>query len=167
MEIFPAYKAPQSYIIAIIFALVGILLLGTLVIVSLPLLLFAALLVGFRRGYLVDTDQASFSSYRSLFGVRKTYNHRALADLEYISLVRIKTSQTMWVESIQTSVSDVQCKLNFIKGKRNLIPIAVGEKDKLMKKAVRIANCADLKIFDMTTANKEWIEPSKESREEK
>lgn len=157
---FYQYKAPQSYILGGCIIIAAVIVAAAGSVVSLPLLIVGLLMITYRRAYEINLTTGTYRYLQTFLWIRRNKPTSSLAELEYIGVVRIKTRNKQWSQVNSVEYENIKCKMNFVISKRNYIPITTGNRDKLLETAKKIANSANLRIFDVTTPDKKWIEPN-------
>lgn len=154
-------KAPQEYMIGSVVALVGLILIGAgLYLAALVPLFLAVVIFSLGRGCFIDLKNGNYGDYSSTLGAKKLKNAKPMDGVEYLGLVRVGLGRKMWVQSIQTDTSEMMCKFNLVHPNNKFTTMGYGKKEQMFAMAERVAKSSNLKIYDVTTPEKKWINPS-------
>ncbi len=126
--------------------------------ISIVLAIIGLLIVTAKDRLLFNFKDKTLYKY-SQFLFFKKGEYIDLKETEYIAMVRVNVSQRMYVQSISTTVSEVMMATNLIFPNNKRLPIYRRKYEESMNLNTQIANGLQIKILDLSTREKVWIDP--------
>lgn len=125
-----------------------------------PILIVIGLfLITVKDRLLFDFEKRTMFKYSLLLFMKKG-EYIDLSEVEYISMVRVKISQRMYVQSISTTIDETMIWSNLIYPNNKRIQLYRKKYQESRKLNTIIANGLGIKILDVSTGGKNWIEPT-------
>ncbi|MEA3317073.1 MAG: hypothetical protein U9R54_03880, partial [Bacteroidota bacterium] len=128
-------------------------------IIGLILFLLGVSIVFIHQGIMLDNDNKLIYRYIKLF----VFEKKAAIDfskVEYLSIVKVNFKQTMNVLTISNTQSKTMYKVNLIFVNNKYKELFKGELSDVIEKSKLIADTWNLRILNLSTGKKEWIEPN-------
>ncbi|MEZ4804162.1 MAG: hypothetical protein R2852_01370 [Bacteroidia bacterium] len=156
---FGTYFPPQFIIVAIFLILIGIFLLVNLNFLGLVLIPISLFILFSKK---VITPSYSMQKYRIGISI---FNHEfgtweAFPNFEYISIFSSKKSQNMNVQSQQATAAFKEIEVNLIYNRSRRLTLYTCQSFKdALNIAHQVGNQLNLKIYNATLKEGEWIEP--------
>jgi len=123
---------------------------------SLIFSLTGLLIVTFKKGILIDTENKRIKRYKKI-AFKTIGKWENFSNIHYIALIRVNLTQKMNAVTIPGSFSDVQVKLNFVMNDKKIIPLYTDRRNKVMPISEKIAKGFNVDIFDNSEGKKLWI----------
>jgi len=123
---------------------------------SLIFSLAGLLIVTFKKGILVDTENKRIKRYKKI-AFKTTGKWEDFSNINYIALIRVNLTQKMNAVTIPGNFSDVQVKLNFVMNDKKIIPLYTDRRNKVIPLSEKIAKGFNVDIFDNSEGKKQWI----------
>ena len=123
---------------------------------SLIFSLTGLLIVTFKKGILIDTENKRIKRYKKI-AFKTIGKWENFSNIHYIALIRVNLTQKMNAVTIPGSFSDVQVKLNFVMNDKKIIPLYTDRGKKVMPLSEKIAKGFNVDIFDNSEGKKLWI----------
>jgi hypothetical protein len=127
-------------------------------IIGILMAIFSALLITVKTEIYLDTDNNSILAKRTVLFIKKE-KRTPLPEIQYIAVLKVKTSQNLNVASITTSVSDVTFNINLIfkDPKQRFFKLHSAQKESALKLALEISEKIHKPVLDNTAGEKRWL----------
>ncbi len=123
------------------------------------LLLIGIFLITIKDRLLIDFERKTLYKYTLLLFMKKG-EYFDLSEVQYISMVKVNVSQRMYVQSISTTTSETMIMSNLIFSNNKRIQLYNMKYQESLRLNTLIANGLGIKILDITSGEKKWIEPT-------
>lgn len=128
------------------------------ILVSVILAVIGGFLFFIREGLIIDFENKKMRFYWSIFSY-KNGRWKSISDVKYLSLVRVKMQETFSVRACSSTFMEYKYKLNLICSNNQHSRILIGNFETLKDKALIIAKGLNVKIYDNSEKEKQWIQP--------
>jgi hypothetical protein len=128
-------------------------------VVGIILLVFGSLVITLKSEMYFDAIENSLEITWKALGLSKSQQEK-LPEINYIAVVRVKTSKELNIRSISYNDEGYKCNLNLIfkDSKVRYRKLCTVEKEEAFILAKKIAEKINKSILDHTTPDKKWIE---------
>lgn len=111
-----------------------------------------------KKVYLNTSENKLISVWYCFFGYRKE-KKRQLPEMNYLIVVRVKTSQLIYYITIPFSSSEFKCNVNlaFKSSRMRYINLFIASKTNAFDFAFFIADKANIPVLDATEYEKKWV----------
>ncbi|MCU4177816.1 hypothetical protein [Carboxylicivirga sp. N1Y90] len=126
--------------------------------IQILLIIVGLFLVTARDRMIIDYSSKSLYKYSTYLFMKKgeTFD---ISEVDYISMVRVNVSQRMYHQSISTTLDNVMLTTNLIFPNNKRMKLFRKKFEECKQLTEEISNGLGIKVLDVSTGKKNWIEP--------